>query len=85
MNELKEKPVDKKKFYDWIEEVLKGKIMTAYEVAVVLEQKGRIPLATRQAVQPRMTELKEKGVLAECGKKFDNNTSKYVTCYRIAN
>ena len=83
--EERETAVDKKKFYSWIEDTLQGgRVMTAYEVAVVLAIAGKIPLATRQAVQPRMTELKEAGKLVECGKKFDQNTHKHVTCYRLA-
>lgn len=77
--------VDKQKFYDWITDALyPHKVMTAYEVSEVLAAKKYIPLATRQAVQPRMTELKEKGVLNTCGKKFDEHTKKWVTAYTLA-
>lgn len=59
--EQKATAVDKQKFYDWITDALyPHKVMTAYEVSEVLAAKKYIPLATRQAVQPRMTELKEK-------------------------
>lgn len=77
--------VDKQKFYDWITDALyPHKVMTAYEVSEVLAAKKYIPLATRQAVQPRMTELKEKGVSNTCGKKFDEHTKKWVTAYTLA-
>jgi hypothetical protein len=83
--EQKTTAVDKQKFYDWITDALyPHKVMTAYEVSEVLAAKKYIPLATRQAVQPRMTELKEKGVLNTCGKKFDEHTKKWVTAYTLA-
>lgn len=83
--EQKATAVDKQKFYDWITDALyPHKVMTTYEVSEVLAAKKYIPLATRQAVQPRMTELKEKGVLNTCGKKFDEHTKKWVTAYTLA-
>ena len=83
--EQKATAVDKQKFYDWITDALyPHKVMTAYEVSEVLAAKKYIPLATRQAVQPRMTELKEKGVLNTCGKKFDERTKKWVAAYTLA-
>ena len=83
--EQKATAVDKQKFYDWITDALyPHKVMTAYEVSEALAAKKYIPLATRQAVQPRMTELKEKGVLNTCGKKLDERTKKWVTAYTLA-
>lgn len=85
MTEQRETTVEKQKFYDWIKEALyPHKVLTAYEVSEVLAKKRYIPLATRQAVQPRMTELKESGTLNTCGKKFDEHTKKWVTAYTLA-
>ena len=57
---------DKQKFYNWIIDALKpDKSLSAYQVALILKKKKLIPLATRQAVQPRMTELKIKGIIKE--------------------
>ena len=76
---------DKQKFYKWIIDALKpDKSLSAYQVALILKRKKLIPLATRQAVQPRMTELKIKGIIKENGKIYDKKTKRYVTAYVLA-
>ena len=64
--------------YEEIIRVLKqGGAMTSREIA---QKIGRY---TRQDVQPRLTELKQKGVIEEYGKKYDEVTDRNVMSYVI--
>ena len=76
-------PVNRENMYKWILEVLAGKKLTAYEVAAELYKKGYIPLATRQATAPRLTELEQTNKVAVVGKKVDENTHKIVSIYEV--
>lgn len=39
---------------------------------------------TRQDIQPRLTELKQKGIVREEGKKYDKATDRNVTAYVLS-
>ena len=51
------------------------KPLTAREIAIYI---GRY---TRQDIQPRLTELKQRGEVEEAGKKYDSKTDRNVTAY----
>ncbi len=51
--------------------------LTAREIA---ERAGR---HTRQDIQPRLTELKDKRIIKESGRKFDTKTLRKVNCYSL--
>ncbi len=62
-----------------------GRDMTAREVAMEMYRRGLINTADRNNAAPRLTELVEKGCVVESGTKYDNQTNKNVTAYRIKN
>ena len=49
--------------------------LTSREIALMI---GRY---TRQDIQPRLTELKQRGAVEEAGKKYDSKTDRNVTAY----
>ena len=76
-------PVNRNNMYKWILEVLRGQQLTAYEISTILQREGYIPLATRQATAPRLTELEQNNRVAVVGKKVDENTHKIVSIYEV--
>lgn len=82
--ELVETPVLKKEMYAWILGTLRREgDCTAYEVAVHMKNNGYIPMAHRQATQPRLTELRHDGIVEVVGKKLDPHTKKQVSVYHL--
>lgn len=81
-NEALEK-VDKQTLYIAIKEVLSNGNYTAREIAGILFKKGITLSSGRQAVAPRLTELKEKGIVEEVDKKYDTLTKINVSVYRL--
>lgn len=64
--------------YAKVLEFLQGKELSAREIA-----KG-IGLSSRQDIQPRLNELRDKlGLLEEAGEKRDEETNRTVTTYRL--
>ena len=57
--------------------------LTAREIAHILYQKGAVLHRDRQAVQPRLTELAAKEIIAVSGKRFDSETNRNVAVYII--
>lgn len=75
--------VDKQARYRQIMECLKGKELTAKELAVAMYEKGYIPTTERNFTAPRLTELSSTGIVEPIGKKVCEYTGKKVAVYRI--
>lgn len=75
--------IDKKKRYKQIIEVLKGKEMTAKEIAVEMCNRGYIPTSERNFTAPRLTELSKNGIVEPCGKQRCSYTGKTVAVYKL--
>ena len=75
-----------------LEKISKRKPTLYEEIISVLKQNGamtsreiaqKIGRYTRQDVQPRLTELKQKGIIEEYGRKYDEVTDRNVMSYVI--
>lgn len=75
--------VDKRKRYRQIKKVLKGKELTAKEVAVEMMKKGYIPTSERNYAAPRLTELSIKGYAEIIGKKKCQYSGKMFAVYKL--
>lgn len=64
-------------------EVLSGKELTAIEIAVEMYETGILPYPARAIIQPRITELVEDGIIEAVGKKWDKETERNVTVYKV--
>lgn len=62
---------------------LKGKQLTAREIAVEMYNAGLLPYPARAVVQPRITELVQDGKVEAVGKKMDEETQRIVAIYRV--
>ena len=73
------KKLDKQKRYSQIREVLKNskEALTAKEIANVLG------FPERNYTAPRLTEMKIKGEVESVGKKYDYETDRLVTAYKL--
>ena len=76
--------VDREKRYEQILNILKGKTMTAKEVAVEMNRRGFVPTSERNFAAPRLTELVKRGMVNVVGKKTCEYTSKKVAQYQLA-
>ena len=54
---------------------LGGREMTVSEITDELVAAGRIPYYNRNYVAPRMTELKERGIVETCGRRISIHSS----------
>lgn len=77
------KTVDKAKRYSQIKEILKGKELTAKEIAVVMFERHYIPTTERNFTAPRLTELVKKGEVEIVGQKKCIYTGKTVSVYSL--
>lgn len=78
------KQVDKETLHNHIIEVLQGDVkLTAYEIAVIMYDKGLPVYPARQSVAPRLTELVQCGIVKVDGKKYDAITQRHVALYRL--
>ena len=76
--------LDNSTIYKRIIEILKeNKPLSAKEISVVMYQRHYIPFPVRQAVAPRLTELESAGIVEACGKKYDKDTERNVTAYKL--
>ena len=75
--------VNRNKRYMQIKEVLKGKELTAKEVAVEMYKLGYIPTNERNFAAPRLTELSIKGDVEPIGKKKCQYSGKMVAVYKL--
>lgn len=75
--------VDREKRYEQILNILKGKTMTAKEVAVEMNRRGFVPTSERNFAAPRLTELVKRGMVNVVGKKTCEYTSKKVAQYQL--
>jgi repressor of nif and glnA expression len=76
--------IDREKRYEQILNILKGKTMTAKEVAVEMNRRGFVPTSERNFAAPRLTELVKRGMVNVVGKKTCEYTSKKVAQYQLA-
>lgn len=76
--------VNREKRYAQILNILRGKTMTAKEVAVEMNQRGYVPTSERNFAAPRLTELMNKGMVQVVGKKVCEYTNKKVAQYQLA-
>ena len=77
-------PVKREKFYVLIKNEPKIKDnQTAQEIAQSLHKKKCVEYGLRQEVQPRITELVNKGVIEVVGSRVDNHTHKKVSVYSL--
>lgn len=74
--------VNRSSMYKWILSALEDSELTARETAIVLYDRGLIPLPIRQATAPRLTELAGKGKVEVVGTKVDSESKKTVGIYR---
>jgi hypothetical protein len=75
--------VDRAKRYMQIMSILKGKNLTAKEVAIEMYKKGFVPTAERNHSAPRLTELVSKGKVKVIGKTKCEYTGKTVAVYSL--
>lgn len=76
--------VDKKVRYSQIIECLtENGNLTAKECASIMMYKGYIPTSERNFTAPRMTEMCEKGLIEQVGKKKCSWTGRMVTVYAL--
>lgn len=66
-----------------IMEVLKDKPMTADEITQQLLERNLIPYYDRNFVSPRLTELKDQGLIESIGKSYCDRTRRKVTMFRV--
>lgn len=57
---------------------------TANELSMYLFEKGKAPVFNRHFVHPRLTELVEKGIVKEIGKKVDAISNRKCLVYTLA-
>ncbi len=62
-------------------EIMKDRAMTAHEITEELLAKGHIKYYDRNFVSPRLTELKQEGVIETVGKKMCRRTNKKVAVW----
>ena len=83
MREANEK-VDRATRYMQIKKILKGKEMTAKEIAVEMFRKGYTDSAERNYTAPRLTELEKKyHLVTTVGFKTCQYTNKKVSIYKL--
>jgi len=75
--------VDKEKRYAQIKNILADKIMTAREVAEEMYRRGYTTTKERNNSAPRLTELVDRCEVEIVGKKYDSQTGRNVTTYKI--
>ena len=75
--------IDKEKRYAQIKSILGDRSMTAREIAEEMFRRGYTNTKERNNSAPRLTELVDKCEVMEDGKKYDNQTGKKVTVYRL--
>lgn len=73
---------NKRKRYEQILEILKGKEMTAKEVAVEMKNREYTDSADRNYSHPRLKELVDMGYVEVVGKRICEYTSKMVSVYK---
>ena len=72
------KTTDRKRL---ILEIMQNKQMTAHEITEELLAKGHIKYYDRNFVSPRLTELKQEGIIETVGKKMCRRTNKKVAVW----
>lgn len=78
------KQIDKPKMYQGIMEVLMDTSpLIAEEIAKEMQKRGYRVEANRQGIQPRCTELVEKGMIEECGAALNQRTGKMNVRYQL--
>jgi hypothetical protein len=77
------KNVDRKKRYSQIMSILKGRTMTAKEVAVEMNLRGFVPTSERNFAAPRLTELVDRGIVEVVGKRKCQYSNKMVAMYKL--
>ncbi len=75
--------VDRKKRYMQVMDILKGRTMTAKEVAVEMNLRGFAPTSERNFAAPRLTELARNGLVEVVGKRKCQYSHKMVAMYRL--
>lgn len=79
-------PIKREKLYNLITATLApDREMTAREIATELYIEHCLATPTRQEVAPRLTELLRAERVEVCGTKYDEDTRKHVSVYRITN
>ena len=77
------KNIDRKKRYSQIMSILKGRTMTAKEVAVEMNLRGFAPTSERNFAAPRLTELVDRGIVEVVGKRKCQYSNKMVAMYKL--
>lgn len=75
--------VDRQRRYSEILECLKGKQLTAKEIATEMWMREMIPTNERNFTAPRLTELCKQGIVDVVGKKKCQYTGKTVAVYEV--
>lgn len=66
-------------------ETLGGREMTVSEITEELVNSGKIPYFNRNYVAPRLTELKDMGVVETCGRKKSTRSNSTEAIWRRVN
>jgi hypothetical protein len=77
------KKVDRQKRYNQILHILKGRTMTAKEVAVEMNRRGLTPTSERNFAAPRLTELVNDGLVEVVSKRKCQYCHKMVAQYKL--
>lgn len=75
--------VDKEKRYAQIKNILGEKSMTAREIAEEMYERGYTTTKERNNSAPRLTELVDRCEVEISGKKYDEQTGRNVTTYKL--
>ena len=77
------KKVEREKRYAQVMSILKGRIMTAKEVAIEMNLRGFAPTSERNFAAPRLTELVGRGLVEVVGKRKCQYSNKMVAMYKL--
>lgn len=77
------KKVEREKRYTQVMSILKGRIMTAKEVAIEMNLRGFAPTSERNFAAPRLTELVGRGLVEVVGKRKCQYSNKMVAMYKL--
>lgn len=75
--------IDKQKRYRQILSILRGREMTAREIAVEMYENGYTSSTERNNAAPRLTEMSERGLVEPVGRKKCQYTGKTVSVYAV--
>ena len=73
---------DKRPLKEKVLATLGRRELTAQEIATEMHKNGMLPYPARAIIQPRITELVDRGLVEVTGKKLDATTDRIVAVYK---